>query len=852
MILEREAELGLLVELLRGVGDSGGKVVLIRGEAGIGKSALVRFFVDSSADSARVHVGFCDDLQTPQPFGPFWDVARSEPQLQQALRESDRQAVLETLVDLLTAPLRPTVVVIEDTQWSDEATLDAIKYVGRRIGRANGLLILTYRVGEVDLDHPLRTVIGDLPPQSVIRIELGGLSRSAVAEIIQGSGLDADRVFELTHGNPLLVTEMASTGSDDVPGSVRDSVLARVGKLSPPAREMLRVISVIPERIPRTEFFSVMGGSADQLAEFDRLDLLEVGGDTLSFKHELIRRAVEASLTISESVAIHRTLLEKLPASTSPARLVHHARFAKDVQRLIEYAPAAARAASEVGSHREASAHYRGLEPYLDHLGTLDRAAILFDWARVEYFVGNKRSIEILDRAIGVYREVGSEIGLSRSLVLGVELNRMHGRFDSAKANALEAIQILERREPSALLARALAAEAWLLIHRGLIRQAEASADKAIRIAEATGAESAMLEALGVKGTLLYVRGQAGGLDFMDELRQRANRGGYAHQEVWALLRMATVALEIRDLERASYFSVQARETAVRFELTILETLAISVYAEARFWGGQWAEAEDLATEALGRHSNADAHLAAVLGVLRTRTGRGAGEELLERAWALARKSNEIDHLLISAAARAEKMWIDNRPDTELLIQFQDLVERGIRFEYPWPAASLAQWLWMLGDRETLDGLPQPYRDLFEGRIDAAAQFWESRQIPYERALALMCGDMAQRLQALHLLETLGASAVASKVRRELRAAGVSAPRGRGKATRSHRAGLTGRQAEVLILLDEGLTNAQIADRLFVSPRTVENHVSALLAKLNSSTRSEAVARARREGLFTR
>lgn len=181
----------------------------------------------------------------------------------------------------------------------------------------------------------------------------------------------------------------------------------------------------------------------------------------------------------------------------------------------------------------------------------------------------------------------------------------------------------------------------------------------------------------------------------------------------------------------------------------------------------------------------------------------------MERAWALAGKSGEIDHLLISAAALAEKMWIESRPDAKLLPQFLTLVERGIRFEYPWPAASLALWLWMLGDlRETPDGLPQPYLDLFDGGIDSTVEFWESRGIPYERALALMCGDVSQCLQALHMLDSLGASAVASKVRQELRADGVSLPRGRGKATRSNRAGLTGRQAEVLRLLDEGLSNA--------------------------------------------
>lgn len=849
VILEREGELGLLTGLLDRLDEGGGRVVLVRGEAGIGKSALVRAFLES-ASSAHSHIGFCDDLQTPQPFGPLWDVARGEPALHQALKESDRQAVFEALLDLLSVSLRPVVLVIEDTQWSDEATLDAIKYVGRRIARTKGLLILTYRVGEVDVDHPLRTVIGDLPPQSVTRIELGGLSRSAVSEIISGSGLDPDRVLDMTHGNPFLVTEMASAGAGEVPGSVRDSVMARVGKLSVPARDMLRILSVIPERLPRDELRFVAGGSDDRLAECERLGLLEVGSDSVSFRHELIRRAVESLLTIGESVAIHRTLLDQLPAGVDSARLVHHARCAKDVARLIEHAPQAARAAFEVGSNREASAHFRALEPYLDHVDAPERASILSEWARVEHYLGNVESIEILDRAIGLYRELGSDTSLAGALVSSVELHRTYGRFDSANVNVSEAIEILERGEPSAELADAMAARAWHEIHRGEIQRADADADLAIAIAETTGAELAMLAALAVKGTLVYVRGEPGGLSFMAELRQRAQRGGHRLEEVWALLRIANVALEIRDLPRASDFSMQARNTAIRYELPILESHAVAVYADVRFWSGAWAEAEDLATEVIGRHSTTDVDLAALIGAIRTRTGRGGGGEFLARAWALATESGEIDYLLSAASALAERMWIEARVDPELLDRFTDLVQRGIDYEYPWPAGVLAHWLWRLRRlQEVPDGLPAPYRDLFAGRIDAAAAFWESRKVPYERALALTCGDVSQRLHSVELLESLGASAVASRVRRGLRADGVSVPRGRGRATRTHRAGLTARQAEVLGLLDEGLANSEIADRLFVSPRTVENHVSAVLAKLDAGSRSEAVQKARAQGL---
>jgi DNA-binding CsgD family transcriptional regulator/tetratricopeptide (TPR) repeat protein len=850
VLLEREGELGLLTDLLADVGSSGGKVVLIRGEAGIGKSSLVGGFLNSAADIAHIHIGYCDDLQTPQPLGPLWDVSRSEAVLRKALQSRDRQAVLESFFDLMTGSLRPTVVVIEDTQWSDEATRDVIKYVGRRMARANGLVLLTYRIGEVDRDHPLRGVIGDLPPQNVARIELGGLSRSGVAELVADTGLDPDRVLSATNGNPFLVTELASVGREEVPASVRDSVVSRIGKLSSTARDMLRVMSVIPDRISGEDIPGLTGGSDDDLAEGENLGLLERDGDLVSFRHELIRHAVESSLTISESVAIHRRLLDVLPDGTDPSRLVYHARGANDIDRLVVHAPEAALAAAEVGSHREAAAQFRALEPHLSLLEPHRRADILTRWALVEHYLERVESIEILDRAIELYREAGSVEDLARALVLAVEVNRTHGQSAVAREYALEAIRLLESGESKDRLAHALAAYSWLLIRLDQIEDPGPVADRAISVAEETGNELALISALGVKGTLAYVRGEPGGLDILEQLHQRARLGGYRYEEVLAQLRMAEVALELRDIERASDFSARAKSTAGGYELPILETQAILVHAEALLWAGAWSQADDLATETIGQYSSADARLAAVLGVIRTRTGRGDAIEYLNQAWSLANESGEIHHLLGSAAAIAERMWVVDTPDGALFEQFRDLIDRGIRFEYPWPAGSLAVWMWKVGGLdEPPEGLPAPYRDLLSGRVDQSASFWGSRQIPYEKAIALMSGDVSQRLKSLDLLNTLGATAVAARVRKELRDEGVPTPRGRGQATRDHAAGLTARQAQVLQLVAEGLTNTEIADRLFVSPRTIEHHVSAILAKLDSSTRDEAVQRARDDAL---
>ena len=853
VLLEREKELELLADLLADIGSSGGKVVLIRGEAGIGKSALVREFVDAHADRAHVLFGACDDLLTPQPLGPFWDIARDEPSLAQPLETGDRQAVLASCLDLLSRSLRPSIMVIEDTHWADEATFDAIKYLGRRSARTNGLLLLTYRDGEVDYDHPLRQVIGDLPPQSVVRIRLGGLSKSAVSSIIGGSSLDPDEVLAATHGNPFLVTEMASTDGEAIPSSVQDSVMTRVRKLSPQAHQMLKTLSVVPERVSRAEVVLLTGGDESRLVECERRGLLVVGAEFVSFRHELIRRAVEASLTISERVATNRKVLEVLPPETDLARLVHHAREAIDIDRLVELAPLAARAAADVSSHREAVAHYRTLGPYLDRIAEPARATILEDWARSEFYLDNIEALELLNRAIDLHRFNGDDLSLANALTSAVRVNMVHGRPEAAEACSVEGIKILESRPPSPDLAFAVSQYAWLSLELGEVARAEALTNSAHAIAEETGGELAAIHALNIKGILAYVRGESDGFQLMEMARSRAERGGYRFEEVGVLLSMEGVTAELREMERAADLAQRARDTAARYEIRTLEVEAQARYADVLAWKGEWAAAEDAAAEALGSRPHVDVTVGWVLGGLQARRGRPEARRVLDRTWSLAEEGGNLANMLPAAAAKAENMWLTEVNDPDLAERFQELLAEGIRREFPWLAGPLGFWLWKLGDiTEAPEGIPEPYRLVIEGEPLKAAAIWQAKGVPYERGLALMHGDPASRLEALEIFETLGATAVAAKLRKALRDEGVAVPRGKGRETRGHAAGLTARQAEVLQLLDEDLTNAEIADRLFVSPRTIENHVSAVLNKLDASTREEAVSRAHSEGLLAR
>lgn len=851
VLLERDGELRRLRHALDEAGSSGGRVVLIRGEAGIGKSSLVRAFLDEISDSAHVHVGYCDDLDTPQPFGPLWDIARDEPELQRALLASDRQAILGAAFDLLTRSLRPAVAVIEDTQWSDEATLDAIRYVGRRIARTGSLLLLTYRDEEVDPDDPLRVVLGSLPPGHMDRIELEGLSRESVVEILAGSELDPDEVLEATGGNPFFVTEMALTTGDSVPASIRDAVLARVARLSIPARDMLRQMSVIPERTTRTELTPLVGNAEEEIAECERAGLLDVSGENVAFRHELIRRSIEQSLATIEAIEIHEKLLRILPEDTDPARLVHHARGSNDVPRLLQLAPKAARAAAGVASHREASAHYRAIQHHLERLPSQERARVFVDWALIEYYLANIEAIDILDKGIRLLRDEGNETELARALGIAVAVNETHGRTARAGESAKEAIEILERSGESRDLAEAYSRYADLLLHQGEGLLADDLVEKALAMSESTGSVPARIRALIVKGMLAYVRGEPGGRDLVEEARRIAEEGGYRYEEVTALRSLAYSGQEQDDIDLQADTAQRARASAIRYELSFLEAEANAVYADALARKGRWDAAEDLVTENIGSHVNADVHLLRLLGLLRLRKGQSGGADYLRSAWSMAEESGEIDYLLHVGAALAEERWLERQIDETLSHALCRLVIRGVEHEFPWLAGALAFWLWMLGVLEDVPaGLPAPHAQVISGNWEEAAAHWEDKDMPYERALVLSCGDKDARLSSLQILESLGADATAARVRRDLRDDGIAVPRGKGRATRRHAAGLTARQAEVLELLDLGMSNSEIADRLFLSPRTVENHVSAILAKLGCSTREEAVEIARSQGLI--
>lgn len=845
MLLERERDLATLDSLLGDGTDAGGRVVLIRGEAGIGKSALVGEFLSRQRSRAHILVGACDDLFTPQPLGPIWDLARTEPTIARALESGDRRVTMETLLDLLSRRLRPTILVIEDTQWADEATLDLIKFLGRRIARTSGVLILTFREAAVEGDHPLRQVIGDLPIRTVTRIQLERLSADAIASMIDGRPFDVADVLALTNGNPLFVAEVLSSGVDGVPASVKDSVLSRAARVPQSVRELLDLVSVIPGGAETSQIVEVLGSIDDRLEICAREGLLRGDEFGVSYRHELQRRAVEAALSPPRRRELNARVLESVRGD--PTRAVHHAREAGDTGSIVEVAPVAARSAMAIESHREAVAHFETLDPHLGQVPLADRAGVLSDWAREASYLDVSIALPIVERAIDVQRELGNAVRLGRILAFAVRVYEINGKPDAAERCAQEAIDLLADLGASPDLAYALSQSAWLRLLRGDDDQRGiALANESIAIAKRVGDDATLIKSLTVKGSLAHSLEFRSGYQFVEEAHRLAEAGGHRFDETYALIHLAGLCADVRDLSRAADLTRRAMETAARYEFTTLEIHARAMLSEILMWLGDWSGAERAANEVLDSDPHTEVIGWRILATIQARRGQVEALQSLGRMWSLANESGELQTLDPAAAAVAEVMWLTGTEDPSMLAQIEAVFDLGLGSGLVWPSGALSFWLWHLGARaETPPEVPSFYGWIIDGRWREAVEFWRSRDVEYEMGLALMHGDDEARVLAVRTFEGLGAVAAASRVRRDLAARGVKVPRGPAKETREHTDGLTARQAEVLELLAEGLSNAQIADRLFISHRTAENHVGAILAKLDAPNREAASAMVR-------
>jgi DNA-binding CsgD family transcriptional regulator/tetratricopeptide (TPR) repeat protein len=862
-LLEREAPLDCLAAGLASVRAGAGRVALVSGGAGLGKTSLVRAFLDGLDRSDRSDrfnrgvpalVGACDDLSTPRPLGPVHDIARGcRPALAEALARGDVPAVYTALLDELGGE-GPTVVVVEDVHWADEATLDALTFLARRADRLPVLLVLTYREDEAASTVSLQRVLGGLHAPVAVRIELRPLSAQAVARLAgePGRGL---RVYASTGGNPFYVTELLAAEDEGVPASVSHAVLARLAKLPEPTRALLELLAVVPARTEVSLLDVLCPGWVEDALPAEARGMLTVHEDAVAFRHELARRAVEESLPALGARGRHARVLAALQTlGADPARLVHHAERAGDDETLAQVAPEAARSAATSSAHREAAAHYRRALRLAHRYPAATQATLLESYT-IEASVTCQLddAMQAAKRALVLREQQGDPTGVGHNLRWISWLAWLAGRREEMDQRLGAALEVLEDQPPGPDLAMACADLAVRIgLYGGRREDAERIAQRAVALARDSGDPAVVCHVETQIGILpAALRGDDTQLRRGLALAIEGGRhmeAGVAYQALsgMAMLSRARTVAAKWITEGIAYLEVRQIEAPLRY-LQGLHALHL-------FEGGEWDAAEAAAERLLGQPEACGiTQIFALLTHARLQTRRGLLDEAsatLQTLWTVAETCGLLQHIAPAAAALGEHAVLHGRAETAIG-PLRSARTLAVALGAVPLVAELGFWLDRLGSlgSDEADNPPssdptEPYLLLQAGDWRAAAAIWEQLDFPYERARTLAEADDVDALAtALEIADRLDAAPLAARVRARLRMLGVKAPRGPRNATRANPAGLTERQAEVLELLAEGMTDAEIAQRLVLSVRTVNRHVSSILDKLGVRSRRDAARR---------
>jgi tetratricopeptide (TPR) repeat protein len=776
VLLERADATSALAETLAAVaGARRGRLVSVTGEAGVGKTSLLRRFCAEQQDAPRLLWGVCDPLFTPRPLGPLVDIAEAAGgELMHVVDEGAKpQAVAAALIREL-AVRGPTILVLEDLHWSDEATLDVIALLGRKIETVPALAVLTYRDDELDRRHPLRIVLGAFArTRALHRIDLNTLSRDALAQLAGPRGVDTDELYRRTGGNPFFATEVLAAGDAGLPATVREAVLARAASLSPSAEALLEAVAVAPPHVPLWLLESLTDGDLDALDECLASGMLRHSVEGVGFRHELARLAVEDSVSPARRLALHRRALAALaePPTGSPdvERLAHHADGAGDSAAVLRYAPAAGDRAVRVGAHREAAAQYGRALRFAESLEPRELADLLQKYSYECYLTDQQEeAFDALERAAAGFRAIGDTRGEGDSLLRLADILWCPGRTTDADETARRAIAILEQAEPGLELAMAYNVLAALRKDAGDAESSIAYASRAHALAK--GLDDAWTRTRALR-TIAMAETFAGRPDGLEKLEQSVAMteatelpeniaGGFINlMQSAAFLRSYEIA--DRHLERALAYTGERGHV-------LSESYLHAFGAKIALDRGRWDEADELCTLVFQKRLTSifpRVLALAVRALVRARRGEGDVEALLEEARELAEPSGEVMRIAPVALAQAEVAWL--AADRDGIVAATDRVfARAVEQGGPWPIAELAFWRWRAGlDAPPLPDLGHPYALQIAGDWAGAADGWTAIGCPYEAALALADADAAEpRRRALAELERLGAVVARARV----------------------------------------------------------------------------------------
>ncbi len=496
--------------------------------------------------------------------------------------------------------------MLEDLHWADEATLDLVRLLARRIEGAPALIVVTYRDAELGRAHPLRLALGELARESVTRIGLKPLSPGAVESLARPYGVDPSELHGRTSGNPFYVTEALAAGGAALPASVREAVLARAARLPDGARTLLEAAAIVP---PRTELWlleAIAAGDLEHLEACLSAGMLRAEGDRVAFRHEIARVAIEDTLLPDRRIALHRRALAALTAPAGrradPARLAHHAEAAGDVGAVLEFAPAAAERAAEIGAHREAAAQLARALRVADALPADERARLLERRAYECYLTDAiPEAIEARRGALAEHRARGDRLREGDTRRWLSRLAWFAGDNATAETEARAAVELLEALPVGPELAMAYSNMSQLRMLSGDVAAAVGWGARAIELAEQHDAVDVLAHALNNVGTAELGSGTAEGAVKLARSLELALEAGLEEHVARAFTNLATTSLQQRNYAVADEHLAAGIDYCLDHDLDSWLLYMTGWQARSHLEQGRWDAAGEAARAVLSR-----------------------------------------------------------------------------------------------------------------------------------------------------------------------------------------------------------------------------------------------------------
>lgn len=860
ILLERQSVLTQLEVLGQHAVRGAGQIVLLRGEAGVGKTAVIRRFIGGLDKRVRVLYSSCDPLATPRPLGPLIDMLAQlgGPQaagLSAAIDHGGAEAIYAGLLGLFTDG-NPWVFAVEDAQWADRATLDLLRFLARRARSLPVLMLVSYRDDEIGAQHPLAVARGDLATvEALTRIGLAPLSRDAVAELAAGSGVNADELHRLTGGNPFFITEILAAGPDALgngrlPRGVGEAVWGRLARLSALARDTAHAAAICGPHATAWLLEQVCPGARAALDECIDTGLMRADGAAMAFRHELARRAVLAQIPSYRRRELHARALAAL--AQPPVRpealsaLAFHADQAGDVEAAAHYGSAAAERAAAMGAHQEAAELYALTLRHAAHTPKQQKVVWLEGHAFESYLCGLTEAATRSSReAIVLRRDLGDWLGEGDDLRWLSHLLSA-GRSTEAAAAAQASLRLLEDHPPSPQLAWSLVNLAQLAAFSYDPAAAAQYAARAITVGTQLGEEAVVIRARGYAALASVLCTDTGWDELEVTWRTAMSTAALAEFAGLAGAIMCWTAALHHDLDRADRYILETSAFCGEHGLGAFQPAAAGAGALVALHRGDWARAATAADDVLTRPGLNPAHRAGALltaALIGARRGDQPVAPLLDEARAYTEPA-DLFRLGPLWAARAETAWLRG-DDAAARAEAQTGLATAPAGADPWRVGHLHRWLHVSGGPPPSTPVAEPvtpYQLEITGDWRAAADAWTALGCPYDTAVAQLGGDLPAVETALATFRRLGARAAARRARHRLTQMRGRTPHPRLADTRADPRQLTRRQRDVLEQLTAGHSNEDIATNLGISPKTVNNHITAIFTKLGVHNRTQAAA----------